>query len=98
LESSKEQTLQEQINWITTWIKKFQKPLFVCSGNHDIEELSCEEWLNHIDTTNYYPDNAVKTINNITFGCYPYVGADGFYNFDECDVFLTHEPPKHTKT
>ena len=98
LESSKDETLLEQIKWVTTWIKKFHKPLFVCSGNHDIEELDSEEWLNKIDTSNYYADNTIKTIDNLKFGCYPYIGADGYFEFDECDVLITHIPPANTKT
>ncbi len=98
LESSKEETLLEQIEWITIWIKKFHKPLFVCSGNHDIDEFENEEWLNKIDTSNYYADNTIKKIDNITFGCYPYIGADGYFEFDECDILITHIPPANTKT
>ena len=98
LESSKDETLLEQIMWVTTWIKEFNKPLFVCSGNHDIEELDNEEWLNNIDTSNYYADNTIKTIGNLKFGCYPYIGADGYFEFDECDVLITHVPPAKTKT
>ena len=98
LESSKDETLLEQIEWITNWIIRFHKPLFVCSGNHDIEELDNEEWLNKIDTSNYYPDNTIKSINNLKFGCYPYIGADGYFEFDDCDVLITHVPPAKTKT
>jgi Icc-related predicted phosphoesterase len=98
LESSKDETLLEQITWISNWICKFNKPLFVCSGNHDIEELDNEDWLNKIDTSNFYADNTIKTIENIQFGCYPYIGADGYYEFDKCDVLITHVPPTNTKT
>jgi len=98
LESSKEETLQEQIVWITDWIKQFNKPLFVCSGNHDIEALDHEDWLKEIDAPNYYSDNTIKTIDGIKFGCYPYIGADGYYDFDICDVLVTHVPPAYTKT
>ena len=98
LESSKDETLAEQIEWVTRWIKKFKKPLFTCSGNHDIEELDNEEWLNKIDTSNYYPDNSIRTIENIKFGCFPYISADGYFEFDECDVLVTYIPPSNTKT
>jgi len=98
LESSKDETLLEQINWLKDWIRQFQKPLFICSGNHDIEELDNEDWLNQIDTSNYYPDNVIQTIENIKFGCYPYLGADGYYEFDECDILITHVPPARTDT
>lgn len=98
LESSKDETLKEQIEWITQRIKKFKKPLFTCSGNHDIGELDDEKWLLNIDFSNYYSDNTIKTIENVKFGCYPYIGADGYFEFDECDVLITHVPPVKTKT
>lgn len=98
LESSKEATLLEQIAWVSRWIKAFEKPLFVCSGNHDIEEFENEEWLSEIDSSSYYADNVIKTIEGISFGSYPYIGAEGFYEFDNCDVLITHMPPANTKT
>ena len=98
LDSSKDETLLEQIDWLKDWIKQFQKTLFICSGNHDIEEFDNEDWLNKINTSNYYPDNVIKTIKNIKFGCYPYLGADGYYEFDECDILITHVPPAKTDT
>lgn len=39
---------EEQIDWLTNWMKNFKKPLFICSGNHDIEELENEDWFNKI--------------------------------------------------
>lgn len=98
LESSKPETLQEQIKWTISWIKRFEKPLFTCSGNHDIEELGYENWLSEIDTANYYSDNAIKNIDGVKFGCYPYIGAEGYFEFDECNVLITHVPPAKTKT
>jgi len=98
LESSKETALLEQIAWVSAWIKAFQKPLFICSGNHDIEEFDNEEWLNAIDTSNYYADNSKKTIDGVRFGCYPYIGAEGYYDFDDVDVLITHVPPSNTDT
>lgn len=95
LESSKDESLLEQIEWITNWMKSFQKPLFVCSGNHDIEELENEDWLNKI--SNVYSDNTIKTINGIKFGCIPYIAPD-FFEFDECDILLYHLPPAQSKT
>lgn len=95
LESSKEETLQEQIEWITNWMKRFKKPLFVCSGNHDIEEFENEDWLCKIP--HIYSDNSIKTIDGVKFGCVPYIAPD-FLEFDECDVILYHLPPANTKT
>jgi len=98
LDSSSDIALSKQILWIQNWIKKFDKPLFTCSGNHDIEELNNEDWLSNIYTSNYYSDYSIKTIGNIKFGCYPYIGAEGYYEFDECDILLAHIPPANTKT
>ena len=95
LESSKDETLLEQIEWISSWMKSFKKPLFVCSGNHDIEELENEDWLNQIP--NVYSDNSIKTIIGIKFGCIPYIAPD-FFEFDECDILLYHLPPAQSKT
>jgi len=76
-------------------MKSFQKPLFVCSGNHDIEEFENEEWLSKISTI--YSDNSKKTINGIKFGCISYVAPD-FNEFEDCDIVLYHLPPAKTKT
>src|SRR5574344_2240984 len=95
LDDSKDETLLEQIEWITIWMKLFKKPLFVCSGNHDIEELENEDWLYKIP--NVYSDNSIKTINGIKFGCIPYIAPD-FIEFDDCDIILYHLPPAKSKT
>ena len=95
LEPSKEETLKEQIEWVTEWMQRFKKPLFICSGNHDIEELENEDWFNRIE--NVYSDNTIKTIGGVTFGCIPYIAPE-FYEFDECEVILYHLPPAKTKT
>lgn len=95
LESSKDESLVDQIQWVTNWMKNFKKPLFVCSGNHDIEDLDNEEWLNNI--SNIYADNSKATINGVKFGCVPYIAPD-FFEYDECDVMLYHIPPANTKT
>jgi Icc-related predicted phosphoesterase len=92
LDSSNEILLNKQVEWITKWMKEFKKPLFVCSGNHDIE--FDDEWLN---IENIYSDNSKIEIDNIKFGSIPYLGAD-FSNFYDCDVILYHVPPSNTAT
>ena len=71
---------------------KLRSKKFCCYGSIN------EEWLNKIDTSNYYPDNSIRTIENIKFGCFPYISADGYFEFDECDVLVTYIPPSNTKT
>ncbi|WXG59858.1 hypothetical protein VB002_13045 [Campylobacter concisus] len=67
------------------WLKSFKKPVFVCSGNHDMP-LS---WLNSIN--GIYSDGTIKTINGVKFGCAPYL-RDDLLEFAECDILLTHVP------
>ncbi len=93
LEQSKIETLSEQIDWITKWMEEFKKPLFICSGNHDIEEPSNEHWFNHIP--NIYSDNSIETINGVTIGCIPYT-SPVLCEFEACDILLHHVPPSDT--
>lgn len=95
LEETRPQSLQEQIEWVSSWMREFQKPLFVCSGNHDIEELDNENWLCKIP--NVYSDGTIKTVDGVKFGCMPFMVID-YFDYDECDVLLYHVPPAKTKT
>jgi len=87
--------VQEQIIWVRSWIKAFVKPLFVCTGNHDVSIEGNENWLNEINTKNYYCDGMRKSIEGTLFLSAPYENYDGF---DDCDVLLNHLPPAKTKT
>lgn len=95
LDESKKEPLKKQVSWLVDWFKKFPKPLFVCTGNHDIEYFENENWLVEID--NIYSDSSIKTINGIKFGCIPYIAPD-FSDFYKCEVILYHVPPAYTKT
>lgn len=95
LEPASDVALSSQIEWISGWMKNFQKPLFVCSGNHDIEEEENEEWLNKV--SNIYSDNTITTLDGVKFGCVPYIGGD-FLEFCDCDILLSHVPPAKTDT
>lgn len=83
LTHQKEQTI--------AWLKSFKKPVFVCSGNHDMPA----KWLN--DTSGIYADGSIKTINGLKFGCAPYM-CDDLLEFSDCEILLTHVPPANTKT
>lgn len=87
--------LSEQISWVSEWMKAFEKPLFVCSGNHDVEAIGNENWLTKIP--HVYADNTIKTIDGIRIGCMPYLGTD-ILEFADCDILLNHVPPAKTKT
>ncbi|WP_423902472.1 metallophosphoesterase family protein [Campylobacter showae] len=83
-----------QIAYVSEWLASFNKPVFVCSGNHDVGLAYEQEWLN--DIPNIYADNAVKEINGVKFGCAPYLKPD-YAKFAQCDVLLSHVPPAYTK-
>ena len=40
LDSSKPEPLDTQMEWMSGWLRDFYKPVFVCSGNHDLEDWS----------------------------------------------------------
>lgn len=80
--------------WVKRWLENFKKPIFVCSGNHDVSESGDVSW---IRASNIYADGDIKTLEGIKFGCAPYLCAD-ILDFAECDVLLTHIPPPHTQT
>ncbi|CAD7289037.1 metallophosphoesterase family protein [Campylobacter suis] len=93
LDECSDVSLYDQILDIKAWLGKFSKPVFVCSGNHDISLLYEEGWINEM--ANVYGDDSIITLNGVCFGCVPYVGAS-LDKFSECDVLLAHVPPYKT--
>ncbi|MFL1707463.1 metallophosphoesterase [Campylobacter sp. MOP7] len=85
--------LATQIEKTSDWLSSFKKPIFVCSGNHDIGLK--DEWLKQIK--NIYSDDTIKNINGIKFGCSKYLEED-ILKFADCDILITHLPPAKTKT
>lgn len=86
-----------QSEWVSNWMKKFDKQIFVCSGNHDLDEFAECNWLTDMKSKKICRDNQKKVFNGIRFGCLPYIGANLSY-FSDCDVLLTHVPPMKTAT
>jgi uncharacterized protein len=96
LDSSK-----QELNWqkqeIATLLAKFSKPVFICSGNHDVDGAAEHNHYLDIDKKdNLYLDGRIKTIEHIRFGVMGYGCAD-MEPFARCDILLTHVPPAHTK-
>lgn len=95
LDTSLSISLEEQITWVSNWMRTFNKPLFVCSGNHDdIDDPEHGNWLASI--SNIYSDNAKRNLNGIKVGCMPW-GCMDMMEFDDCDILLNHVPPAKTK-
>jgi Icc-related predicted phosphoesterase len=88
---------EEQVEWVVNWIKSIKTPLFVCSGNHDVNIENSENWLNKIEKKDYYCDGTRVEIMGVKIACAPYENYEGFDDFD-CDVLLNHLPPSQTKT
>lgn len=94
LEESHEVSIEEQIAWISAWMRTLKVPLFVCSGNHDIDSDE-GAWLSRVESA--YSDTHQATIKGVRFGCVPYIAPD-FMEYDACDVLLYHLPPAKTTT
>ena len=95
LEPKKMEPLEVQIKWITNKLLEFKKPLFACSGNHDVELPHRQRWLEEIESV--YADGRIVQTGGVKIGCIPYIAPD-FMEFGECDVVLYHLPPSKTKT
>jgi len=88
---------KQQSEWVSDWLNDFGIQIFICSGNHDLDELSECEWLENVENKRICRDNQTKLFKGIKFGCMPYLGAD-LSRFCDCDVLLTHVPPAKTAT
>lgn len=83
-----------QIKQVETMLQCFKKPLFVCSGNHDVGLAYDEYWLEGV--SGVFGDNFVQTINGITFGCAACINTQ-YATLSNCEVLLSHYPPAYTK-
>jgi len=86
-----------QVAWVSDWMRGLDKQIFVCSGNHDCDDLAESDWINNLNCSNICADNQTKRFGGIKFGCIPYLGAD-LYGFADCEILVTHVPPFKTKT
>lgn len=83
-----------QIKQVVTMLYCFKKPLFVCSGNHDVGLPYDEYWLEGV--VGVFGDNSIHNLNGITFGCATCLNPQ-YATFSNCDVLLSHYPPAYTK-
>ena len=88
---------KQQTEWVSNWLKELDKQVFICSGNHDLDESAECDWISNLKSHKICPDGQKKSFNGVIFGCIPYLGADLSY-FNDCDVILTHVPPYKTAT
>ncbi len=88
---------EEQIAWVSSWLKSISKPIVMCSGNHDLDELAECSWIDELSSENIIIDDSVWTYQDVTFGVIPYIGAQ-HSTFKLCDILISHLPPSNTKT
>ena len=88
---------QEQVRWITDFLRGFSKPLLIASGNHDLDELGECDWLHELKSPNIYVDEQKPVLDNIRFGIVPHIAPE-YARFADCDILLTHVPPQNTDT
>lgn len=89
--------LSKQVVWVLDWMRGLDKQIFVCSGNHDCDDLAESDWLINLNCSKICADNQTKRFGGIKFGCIPYLGSD-LSNFTDCEILVTHVPPFKTKT
>ena len=78
----------QQTDWVTHWIETLDKEIFICSGNHDLDDFGECEWLRNIKNPKVCTDNQKRVFQGIKFGCVPYLGSN-LSNFHDCDILLT---------
>ncbi|GAM10473.1 calcineurin-like phosphoesterase superfamily domain protein [Geobacter sp. OR-1] len=86
-----------QAEWVANWMQELGVQIFICSGNHDLDPLAECGWLSNLRSKKICRDNQKKLFNGIRFGCVPYLGAN-YHQFSDCDVLLTHVPPRNSAT
>ncbi len=87
----------EQVKWVASWLKNLNRQIFICSGNHDLDDYGECEWLEALNGGHICTDGHIKVFNGLKFGCIPYLGAD-LLMFSDCDILLSHVPPSNTTT
>ena len=88
---------QEQVRWVTDFLRGFSKPLLIASGNHDLDDLGGCDWLHEINSANIYVDEQKPVFDGIRFGIVPHIAPE-YARFTDCDILLTHVPPQNTDT
>ncbi|HIJ96675.1 MAG TPA: metallophosphoesterase [Desulfuromonadales bacterium] len=88
---------KRQSEWVLRWMNELETQLFICSGNHDLDEFAECDWITDLRNPKICSDNQKKRFQGILFGCIPFLGAD-LSDFHDCDILLTHVPPLKTAT
>ena len=88
---------EDQIEWVSKWVLSNPKPIVMCSGNHDLDDLAECDWVYNLASKTVKIDNSIWTHRGVNFGAVPYIGAR-YSQFANCQVIVCHVPPSNTKT
>lgn len=89
LDESLKIPLNLQISQTKKWLENLSLPTFICSGNHDLNSLN--------EFKKVHKDGEIIQMGGFKIGMLAYLYED-LEIFDECDILVTHVPPKHSKT
>jgi len=90
---------RRQIEWVSDWLDEFPSPLFVCSGNHDLEWNSESEhwapayWLRDVTNPHVFTDGQRVRLDGLNFLS---LGVTMRPKGGEADVWVVHAAPRGT--
>ncbi len=91
--------LRAQIEWVTTWLNAFPRPLCVCSGRHDLEWEPARQrwmpayWLRELRNPLVRTDGQRVVLNGVSVLS---IGATTRPKGGDADVWVVHTPPAGT--
>lgn len=91
---------RKQIEWVSDWLNDFPRPIFVCSGNHDLEWNSDTSrwtpayWLRDIANPGVWTDGQRVELDGVSFLS---IGATTRPKGGAADVWVVHAPPSETR-
>ena len=90
---------RRQIEWVSSWLNDFPRPILVCSGNHDLEWDSRAErwtpayWLRSIANPLVWTDGQRVELDGLSFLT---IDATTRPKGGNADVWVVHAPPSKT--
>lgn len=91
---------RRQIEWVSSWLNEFPRPLAVCSGNHDLEWDSSGErwtpayWLRAITNPLVWTDGRRVQLDGLSL---LNIGATTRPKGGSAEVWAVHAPPARTR-
>ena len=87
---------QRQTDWVAEWVRAYDRPLSLCSGNHDLVWDSAHNvwwparWLQSLAGPTTWVDGDAAEWRGVTLSHH---GATGTTRAQPADIWVTHVPP-----